>query len=169
MKSFRLWLYRCCASCLPETRFWGLKSQLLRWAGACIGDNVRICSSVKIYGSGNLIIGNDVWIGHETQISTGIGGDVNICDAVDISDRVIISTGSHEIDFFGCRSAGIGTQKSIVIKEGAWLGMGVIILQGVNVGRKCVVGAGAVVTRDLDECCVCVGVPARRARCFSKA
>lgn len=74
MKTSRLWLYSLFCRLMPETRFFGLKASLLRWCGAKIGMNVRICSSASFYGCGELNIGDDVWIGHRTMICTGIGG-----------------------------------------------------------------------------------------------
>jgi UDP-2-acetamido-3-amino-2,3-dideoxy-glucuronate N-acetyltransferase len=43
----------------------------------------------------------------------------------------------------------------------AHVGMGAVVLEGRKVGRRAVVGAGAVVTRDVPDGCVVVGVPAR--------
>jgi acetyltransferase-like isoleucine patch superfamily enzyme len=53
------------------------------------------------------------------------------------------------------------TAKGIVIEDDCWLGSGVKILDGVTLGRGCVVGAGAVVTRSLPAYAIAVGVPAR--------
>lgn len=48
------------------------------------------------------------------------------------------------------------------IGDGAWLGTGVVVLDGITIGRDAVVGAGAVVTRDVPERAIVVGVPARQ-------
>ena len=50
------------------------------------------------------------------------------------------------------------------LRSNVWLGGGVIVLPGVNIGENTVVGAGAVVTRDLPANVVAVGVPARVIR-----
>lgn len=49
----------------------------------------------------------------------------------------------------------------IVIKDGAHIGIGSIIMPGVTIGEGAVIGAGAVVTKDVPDYCVAVGVPAR--------
>lgn len=160
MNTMRLYVYSLLTKILPETRFFDLKVRLLRWCGAKIGENVRINSSARFWGSGRLVIGDDVWIGPATILCTGVGGDIAIGSHVDISLRVNMSTGSHEIDVAGEHSAGKGTQKSIVVEDGVWIGMGVTTLQGVTIGRKAIVAAGSVVTRDCEACVLYAGVPA---------
>ena len=49
----------------------------------------------------------------------------------------------------------------IVIKDGAHIGIGSIIMPGVTIGKGAVIGAGAVVTKDIPDYCLAVGVPAR--------
>ena len=49
----------------------------------------------------------------------------------------------------------------IVIKDGAHIGIGSIIMPGVTVGEGAVIGAGAVVTKDIPDYCLAVGVPAK--------
>ena len=52
----------------------------------------------------------------------------------------------------------------VLLEKGSWIGAGVVILPGVTIGRNSVVGAGAVVTRDVLPCTVVVGNPARVLR-----
>lgn len=52
----------------------------------------------------------------------------------------------------------------IVIKDGAHIGIGSIIMPGVTIGAGAVIGAGSVVTRDIPDYCVAVGVPAKVIR-----
>ena len=56
----------------------------------------------------------------------------------------------------------------IVIKDGAHIGIGSIIMPGVTIGEGAVIGAGSVVTRDIPPCCVAVGAPAKVIKTFEK-
>jgi acetyltransferase-like isoleucine patch superfamily enzyme len=56
------------------------------------------------------------------------------------------------------------TAQGIVVEDGAWIGGGAIVLDNVRIGRNAVVGAGAVVTRDVPAYSVVVGNPARVVR-----
>ena len=54
--------------------------------------------------------------------------------------------------------------KPIHIKKGAWIGAGASILPGVTIGEYAIVGAGAIVTRDVGDYEVAVGVPAKTVK-----
>lgn len=162
MKTKRAIIVRGIMKLLPETSCFGLKRFLWRWAGAKIGRNVRICSSAFIIGSGQLVIRDDTWIGHQVFIETS--SKVEIGSHVDIAPRVYIGTGTHEIDATGMHSAGLGMSKPIIIEDGVWLGANAIVLPGVTIGMKSVIGAGAVVTRNIDALKVAIGLPAKHTR-----
>ena len=53
------------------------------------------------------------------------------------------------------------THGGITIDDDAWLGVGVIVLDGVRIGKGAVIGAGSVVTRDIPDGAIAVGVPAK--------
>jgi sugar O-acyltransferase (sialic acid O-acetyltransferase NeuD family) len=53
---------------------------------------------------------------------------------------------------------------SVIVEEGAFLGVGARVIPGVRIGRWSIVGAGAVVTRDIPDNCTAVGIPARVIR-----
>jgi len=144
---------------LPETRLFGFKAYLLQLAGARLGSNVRVCSSVSILGRGHLVVGDDTWIGHQVMICAS--SRVTIGKGVDIGPRVYIGTGTHEIDFYGAHSAGLGINHDVVIADGVWLGVGCIVLPGVTIGEKSVIAAGAVVTEDVLPRVMVGGVPGR--------
>ena len=56
----------------------------------------------------------------------------------------------------------------IIVEEDAWIGSGVIILPGITIGKQSIVGAGAVVTKDVHPRSVVAGVPARVVKTISE-
>ncbi len=55
-----------------------------------------------------------------------------------------------------------GAEAEIILAEDVWLGVNVVILKGVHIGRGAIVGAGAVVTQTIPEYEIWGGVPARK-------
>lgn len=145
---------------LPETRCFGIKSFLWKLAGVKIGENVRICSSVTIIGSGKLIIGSNTWVGPKVFISSS--EKVEIGEYCDIAPRVYIGDGTHAIETDSQRIAGMGKSYPIKIGSGCWLAANCTILAGVSIANKCIVAAGSVVTESFTESeQLIAGVPAK--------
>ena len=161
MKTDRLWVYQLVTRWLPETRFFGLKAALLRWCGAKIGSNVRISSSARFLGGGELVVGDDVWIGTDDIIHPVYGASVKIGNCCDIGPGVMILTGSHKIDAHGAHIAGEGTAADVEIGNGCWLGARSLVLPGVHISEKILVAAGSIVTNSVGVASVLVaGIPA---------
>ena len=91
---------------------------------------------------------------------------VRIGADVQVGPNVQILTPTHPLDPDQRRS-GLEAAKPITIEDNVWLGGGVIVLPGVTIGRDTVVGAGAVVTKDVPGGVVAVGNPARVIRPLS--
>jgi len=85
---------------------------------------------------------------------------VTIGDDVLLGPQVQLLAADHPRDP-AMRRAGREFGRPIRIGDGAWLGGGAIVLPGVTVGRHAIVGAGAVVTRDVPDGATVVGNPAR--------
>jgi sugar O-acyltransferase (sialic acid O-acetyltransferase NeuD family) len=108
------------------------------------------------------IISRSATIGPGTAV---LAGAVVNADAV-IGDDVIINTGAiveHDCQIAphvhlapSCCLAG-----NVSIGEGTFLGMGSRVLPGIKIGSWCIIGAGAVVTKDIDNNRTCAGIPAR--------
>jgi maltose O-acetyltransferase len=88
---------------------------------------------------------------------------IAIGSACQLATRVQLLTATHPIDPEP-RRIGWESAEPVVIGDNVWLGGGVIVCPGVTIGDDTVVGAGAVVTRDLPSGVVAAGVPARVVR-----
>jgi maltose O-acetyltransferase len=150
-------------SVTPLILFPRLNVILNRLLGYRLNMTARIYSSAQIRGAIDVRIGAHTFIGHETLI-TGGGAKISIGSDCDISDRVGIVCGTHEIDAEGTRSAGKGMGKDIIIGDGVWIGYGAIILPGVKIGKKAIIAAGAIVTKDVADYTIVGGNPAREIR-----
>ena len=158
LHSNRLYLYSLFVRLLPETSCFALKRQILRWCGAIIGKNVRICSSALILGAGELTIGGNTWIGQRVTILAT--GKLTIGKNVDVGPCVYIGNGTHQLVFDGERCAGAGQSLPITIGDGCWLGANATVLPGVMIGDMTMVAAGGVVTKSLPSRCLAAGCPA---------
>ncbi|HVM31183.1 MAG TPA: sugar O-acetyltransferase [Candidatus Limnocylindrales bacterium] len=111
--------------------------------------------------------GSNIRIGRGTFVNFGAVfldvSAITIGDDVQIATNVQLLTATHPLDPER-RRAGWESGRPITLADGAWLGGGVIVLPGVTVGENAVVGAGAVVTRDVEPNVVAAGNPARVIR-----
>ncbi|HEY2389520.1 MAG TPA: acyltransferase [Candidatus Binatia bacterium] len=113
---------------------------LFRLERAEIGDNVSIHPMCYLDATGGLTIGNDVSIAHGVSILT-TEHDYALPGVV-IRDAPVV-------------------ESAVTLGNDVWIGAGVRILAGVRIGDRAVVGAGAVVTRDVPAGQIVAGVPAR--------
>jgi putative colanic acid biosynthesis acetyltransferase WcaF len=122
-----------------------LRVALLRAFGATIGDGVLIRHRVRVLWPWKLTVGDRSWIGEGAFLLNlepiTIGTDV--C----VSQEAMLCTGGHDHRAveFGYRNA------PIHVGDGAWIATRATVLAGVTVGRHAVLGAGAVLARDLPE------------------
>jgi acetyltransferase-like isoleucine patch superfamily enzyme len=139
----------------------------LRAFGARIGSEVRFRSPVVIHNGGldrgryyeNLQVGDHCYLGRELFLD--IQDKIVIEDQVTISHRVMILTHT-DAGTSPLKDQYIPTsQAPVIIRQGAYIGANVTILEGVEIGESSIVGAGAVVTRSVPPATVVAGVPAR--------
>jgi acetyltransferase-like isoleucine patch superfamily enzyme len=136
-----------------------------------IGRKVQIRKGSRIEAFGR-IDGKapKITIGDRTSIQfyfhCGAAESVTIGQDVLISGRVYISDHDHCFDDpeNSARWSQKLTSKPVVIEDGVWLGEGCVILKGVTIGKRAVVGANAVVTKDVPPFTVVCGVPAKVIR-----
>lgn len=152
-----------------------------------MGKNVKISSPLKIDGLRNISFGNDVtisyktWLaaipvekGNECSLEIGHGtviGHFNhiyatklirIGNKVLTADKVYISDNLHNYSDVGMpiMDQGIRQLSSVEIGYGSWIGENAVIL-GAKIGKHCVIGASAVITKDVPDYSIVIGNPAR--------
>ena len=108
-------------------------------------------------------IGNDVYIGDGLIIIEELldRDHVKIGDRASLAPRVILVTSSHPNNS-RIRSYVPTPRGKVVIEPDAWIGTAAIIFPDVTVGRGAVVGAGSVVTKDVDPYTIVAGIPAKQ-------
>ncbi len=159
----------------------------MRGEFCCISDDVVLGRDVRIYNFVNLYgceIGDETRIGSFVEIQKGarigrrckISSHSFICEGVTIEDEVFIGHGVVFINDIYPRAtrpdgrlqtAEDWTVVPTVVRRGASVGSGATILAGVEIGERAIVGAGAVVTRDVPAGAIVAGVPARLLRSVS--
>ena len=108
-----------------------------------IGDRCLIGRGSGIVGHYSITIGDDVWTGHHVYITDQNHGYEDVSRPISQQSQ---------------------PERAVVIGDGSWLGHGTVVLPGVTIGKHVVIGANAVVTRDIPDYSVAVGSPARVVR-----
>ena len=133
------------------------------------GGSISLGQGVHLYRGTNVETGHggSVSIGDDTHVQgscnlKGFLGSLRIGKDVQIAPQCVFSPYEHGIDDVDVpiRAQPITTKGDIVVEDDAWLGAGVIVLNGVTIGRGAVIGAGSVVTKDIPPYSVAIGVPA---------
>lgn len=109
-----------------------------------VGDNVSMECDCHIGCINEVRIGSRVLMASRVYISDHSHGGTTLADIrIPPNDRPVISKGS------------------VIIEDDVWLGEGVAVMPGVRIGHSSVIGANAVVTKDIPPFSLAVGVPAR--------
>ena len=138
-----------------------LRDALLRELLAECGEGVHIRPPFHLEYGNRVSIGAGTFFNYDCLMLDVAA--VTIGASCQVATRVQFITATHPIDP-GPRRIGWESAKPIVVGDNVWLSSGVIVCPGVTIGDDTVVGAGAVVTRDLPAGVVAMGVPARVVR-----
>lgn len=134
--------------------------------GIVLGDRVTIREHAWIQGRSGL---NDpaegLWIGDHSYIGPraviGIGGPIRIGSGVQTGAGLTITAEAHVADEAGSFVSGRTERRGVRIGDNCWLGNNVSILDGVDIGADCVIGANSLVTRSIPPGSIAFGSPAR--------
>lgn len=127
-----------------STRAFWLKRKLLNFLKIKTGTGARITGQLKFFGRGDVIFGDECWLGIGCQFYIPDGISVLIGARCDIGPEVIFQAGTHE-NGDSNRRAGLGLAHNIEVGPGSWLGVRTTLLPGVILGPGTIVAAGAVV------------------------
>lgn len=143
-----------------------------------LGDNVTFHPHVTLRGPGTLIVADDVWFAPYNHIQTGdapieIGTKTHFAPGCvlypgltigpycGIAAHTVFATVAHDHHVTGTKMVDTVKAGPIRLVGDVWTGANVTITGGVTVAEGCVIGAGAVLTRDTEPYGVYLGVPAR--------
>ena len=167
-KVFCLGLYYLIARGLPDVPFPGawLGQTLRRVLAQQIFE--RCGKHVRINRGANFGTGARIQLGENSSISINcwVASDTVIGEDVMMAPQVTILSNSHNFarTDISMRAQGSPPPRRVRIGNDVWIGTRVIILPGVQVGNHCILGAGAVVTKDVPDWAVVGGNPARIIR-----
>lgn len=137
------------------------RSAWLTRRARAFGPESSISRGSRVLGPENLVVGRGVSVARDVTLDAR--GGLSIGDGALIGFETLLLTHTHlspdptrpvqEQGMYGA---------PVVIGARAWLGARVIVLPGVSIGAEAIVGAGAVVTRDVEARAIVVGSPARQ-------
>lgn len=160
-KKILFMLYRITAAWLPISRRSSIAKKLrVFWTRKIVkrcGEDINIERNA-VFGP-MLEIGNGSGVGIDCEIY----GPVSIGENVMMGPEVVIYTSGHKhnrIDIPMGKQGDDGI-KPVNIGNDVWIGRRAIIMPGVKIGNGCIIGAAAVVTKNIPDYSVAVGVPAK--------
>ena len=134
---------------------------LNRWAYTCPLNGPRIRMNRKR----GVTIGENVYIGQYCTIDNAYPEYIYIEDNVSLAGHVTVLAHSNPYPHFkNVVESGVSP---VIIKEGAWVADGVIILRGVTIGKNAIVSAGTVVDKDVPNNSIAKGNPMKIVADFS--
>ena len=141
-----------------------LAAPLLRLFGVRIGANARIYTPLHLHNAKHrhLVIGKNCHIGKDVFLD--LSGKINIGDNVTISMRSTLIT-HFDVGDSPLKYAGYPSEEGdITIRDGVYIGAGVTILHGVEIGENSLIAAGAVVKESVPPYSLVAGIPGKIVR-----
>lgn len=146
------------AKWMPRSMGRGWKRILLKVFGAKMGKNSNVYSTAKIYYPANLIMGDNTCLASDVDCYNV--APIIIEDNVTVSQGAYLCTASHDISDPNHTLV----TAPIVVKSQAWVAAEAFVGMGVTIGEGSVVGARAVVVKDVEPWTVVAGNPAKEIK-----
>lgn len=119
-----------------------------------IGEGSRVMTPTTVVRGKNVKIGKNVVVMNNSLFMSA--GGITIEDGVLVAANSQLISNNHDPN-----NLAILTCKPVVLKKNCWIGAGATILPGVTVGEHAIVGAGSVVTKDVEPYTIVGGIPAK--------
>jgi maltose O-acetyltransferase len=131
---------------------------------AALGHGSRISSTARIYRASKVRIGSNSTLNDYVHLWGG--GSITIGDDCLVAAHTVITSQTHDVEAIakGLLYRETNFAHPVTIANNVWVGSHATILPGVSIGDGAIIGAGAVVTRDVPSHSVAAGVPARVIR-----
>jgi len=142
----------------------------IKWKKYTFGSNFHAGRNVALWAKKTITIGNNCYIGRNSQIecNTKIGNNVLIANNVsflgkydhnyqEIGTPIRFSSQIRDKNY-----SWLEIDKVIKVGDDVWIGLGCIILSGVEIKSGCIIAAGSVLTKDTEEYSIYAGVPAKK-------
>ena len=138
-----------------------------------IGDNYKHVSggfnplvrnvkgSIYVARNGTLVIGNNVGM---SSVIVWVADSITIGNNVKIGgDSMLIDTDAHSLDYKKRRNPLLDVAKTgpIIIEDDVLIGTRCVIMKGVTIGARSIIGAGSIVTKSIPSDCIAAGNPCR--------
>lgn len=131
-----------------------------------IGKNFGISPFCQIFAhEGKISIGDNVSLNHHVSINADCKGEIRIGNDVMMGPMTVMRASNHRFDATDVPMRLQGHEGGrIIIEDDVWIGASVVVLPNVRIGRGSIIGAGAVVTKDIPPYSIAVGNPAKIIR-----
>jgi maltose O-acetyltransferase len=141
-------------------RFGKIRSYFYTWMMKKTGENVYIFSPFRCTSPEGIEIGNEVVIANNCVM--GGEGGLKIGNYVMIGNNVTILTSNHGYEKYDIPMLRQSIEcKPTKINDDVWIGANSVILPGVLIGQGAIIGAGSIVTKDIEPYSIVAGNPAR--------
>ena len=128
-----------------------------------LGENVVFSRAVNIFGSKNIQIGENTFVGDYSIITAGRGGKISIGSNCAIAAHSKIINWNHDFKYIELEKfSNKNLIKDIKIGDNCWLGYGSVIVAGGNIAEGCIVMPNSVVNSTFEKFSIIAGIPAKK-------